>query len=92
MPLPADLDMVDNERRALAVLDDIETTSRQWRRSNRRPRALTAREALLALQFEALLVGVAAANIANGIALPEGDLERLLLACARISVIVDEAT
>lgn len=83
--------MVDGERRAAAVLDDIGAATRSWQRQNRRPRSLTAREALIALQFEALLVGVAASNLANGIELSEVDLERLLLACARVTAIIEEA-
>jgi len=91
MTLSADLELVECERLAVAVLDDIGTAQRTWKRQNRRPRALSAREALVALQFEAMLVGVAASNLANGVELTEVDLDRLLVACARISAISDEA-
>jgi hypothetical protein len=89
--LPVDIDLVDAERRAAAVLDDVEVASRAWRRQNRRPRSLSAREALIVLQFEALFVGVAASNLAQGVSLSDDDRERLLVACSRIQVIVDEA-
>lgn len=81
---------VDPERRAAATLDDIRAASRDWKRHNRRPRALTARDALLVLRYETLLVGVAAGNVANGVELSDADRERLMLAVARIGVISDE--
>ncbi len=81
---------VDPERRAACALDDIAVASREWKRNNRRPRALTARDALIALQFEALLVGVAAGNLAHGVELSDDDRERLQLAAGRIGVIADE--
>lgn len=78
-------------RRAACALDDIAVASRAWKRANRRPRAISARDALVALQFEALLVAVAAGNLAHGVDLSDEDRERLTLAAARIGVIVDEA-
>lgn len=84
-------DAIDPDRRAAATLDDIHTASREWRRQNRRPRALSARDALLVLRHETLLVGVAAANVACGVELSDVDRERLLLAVARIGIITDEA-
>jgi hypothetical protein len=89
--LPADFSEIDVDRRAAAVLDDIDAASREWHRRNHRPRALSARDALLALQFEALVVAVAANNVRQGVALTDADHDRLLLASERISVIVDEA-
>lgn len=89
--LSSDCDLVDSERRAAAVLGDIGTAARAWQRQNRRPRALSAREALIALQFETLLIGVAASNLVNGVELSEDDYERLMLACSRITAISDEA-
>ncbi|MEI2677861.1 MAG: hypothetical protein V9G29_08490 [Burkholderiaceae bacterium] len=64
----------------------------RWQRAQRQPRALSAREALEALQFEAMLVWVAAQNIASGVQLTSVDMERLTLACSRIHVITDEVT
>ena len=88
---PLGLEDVDPERRAMAALDDIAAARVAWKRTNRRPRALTARDTLLALQFEALFVAVAAGNLAHGEELTEQDLERLMLASYRISAIAEEA-
>lgn len=82
---------VHAERRADCALDGIVSARRTWERANRRPRSLSAREALVALEFEALFVSVAAMNLANGVELTEGDRERLLLAHSRIDTIVSEA-
>lgn len=85
------LAQVHPQRRAGVALDGIAAHRHQWHRDNRRPRALTAREALIALEFEALFVCVAAGNIANGIDLTEQDLQRLQVAYQRIDAIVREA-
>lgn len=86
----AGLAEIPAERRA-GVAEDIVTASRQqWAREHRRPRALSAREALLALQFEALLVWTAAANLRAGVELSEEDFERLGIAMTRIDTITDE--
>lgn len=87
----SNLSEVDADLRAAAALDDIVSSSREWKRQHRRPRAFSARDALVVLQFEALLVGVAAGNLAYGTALSEVDRERLLLAVSRIHTITDEA-
>ena len=86
----ADLHEVDAERRAAVALDVITTATRQYQRDHRRPGALTAREALAALQFEALLIWTAAANIRNGVELTEVDFDRLTTACRWINTISDE--
>jgi hypothetical protein len=88
---PHDFSDVDPERRARVAQDIITTQRRQFQRRQRRPAALTAREALAALQFEAMLVWTAAHNIANGNELSEADLERLTLACRWIDTIAGEA-
>lgn len=88
---PLDLSDVDDQRGAGVALDHIHAQRTEHQRANRRPRALTAREALKALQFEALLVYVAAANVRNGVALSEGDMARLGIAVQRIDIITDEA-
>ena len=85
-----DLQDIDADRRAAVALDAITVARRQWERAQRRPAALTAREALAALQFEALLVRVAAANVRNGVELTDQDLERLTTACRWIDIICDE--
>jgi hypothetical protein len=85
-------ELVDSERLAAAALDDIGVAARTWQRRTRRPPAMTARDALITLQFEALLVGVAASGLANGTALTEEDHDRLILACSRITAICDEVT
>lgn len=86
-----ELQDVDPARRAEVAQDAITVAHRQWSRENRRPKALTAREALTVLRFEALLVGVAAANILSGEELTDGDFERLALAVRRIDTISSEA-
>ena len=86
----ADLAEVPAARRA-GVAEDIITASwQQHARTNRKPRALSAREGLLALQFEATLVWTAAANLRNGETLDDEDFKRLTLAAQRIDTIVDE--
>lgn len=85
-----DLQDVDAERRADVALDAIHLDRRRWQREHRRPGALTAREALAALQFEALLVWVAAQNVAGGIELSDDDRTRLNLAMRRIDTIAQE--
>jgi hypothetical protein len=81
---------VDPERRAAVALDMVSTSRRQWQREHRRPSALTPREALAALQFEALLVWTAAANVRNNILLTDGDFDRLSLSCRWIDSICAE--
>lgn len=83
------------------ALGDIEVTRRsavamdQIRRSRldherQRPPALTAREALVALQFEALVVYLMACQIKAGATLPPCDVSRLATCCARLDLLVDE--
>lgn len=86
----SDLDGVTPARMAPVVLDRIGASRREWQRKNRRPSALTAREALAALQFESLLVWVAASNIRNGVTLADEDFERLTTACRHIDLVCDE--
>ena len=82
---------VEPSRRAECAIDEITAARTQWERQHRRPRALSAREALLVLAFESTLVAVAAGNVAEGVQLSQADRDRLLLAKRRINVIVDEA-
>lgn len=86
----SELDGVTPARLAPVVLDRISASRREWQRKNRRPAALTAREALAALQFESLLVWVAAANLRRGEVLADEDFERLTLACRHIDAVCDE--
>ena len=87
---PPDFDQLDDDRKAGALLDHVAAGSRSY--SQQRARAFTAREGLIALEFEALLVTVAAGNLANGVTLSDEDRARLRLASARITAIMDEAT
>lgn len=84
------LSEVDAERRADVAIDVIRASAETWHRQHRRPRALTARDALVALEFEALLVCTAACNLANGVELSDDDRHRLLVAYNRIDTIVGE--
>ncbi|MBK7061032.1 MAG: hypothetical protein IPH51_11175 [Rubrivivax sp.] len=88
--MTADLHEVEPARRSGVALDAIASSRKQWQREQRRPSALTAREALAALSFEALLVWTAAANIRNNVELTAEDFERLTIACSRITVITEE--
>ncbi len=90
MNVAHDLRSVDAERRAAVALDVVSTSRRQWQREHRRPSALTPREALAALQFEALLVWTAAANVRNNIILTDTDFDRLALSCRWIDSICAE--
>jgi hypothetical protein len=85
-----DLQDVEPERRADVAIDAITVERRRWQRENRRPGALSAREALAALEFEALLVWTAAQNLATGMELDDADRGRLQLAMRRIDSIVGE--
>jgi len=88
----SDLHEIDAERRADVAIDSIVVARREHERQNRRPRALSARDALIALEAEAFFVSVAACNLANGVELSEDDRERLLLAYRRIDTIANEVT
>lgn len=85
-----DLRDVEPGRRAGVALDAITTARRLHQREQRRPRALSATEALLAVEFEALLVAVEAARLASGQEISEADRERLAIASERIHCIVGE--
>ena len=88
--MSVDLGEVDAERRAAVAMDAVVASRRQWQRDQRRPSALTPREALAALQFEALLVAVAAANVRGGGVLTDEDFERLALSIRWIDSICAE--
>lgn len=77
-------------RRAAVALDTITASRQDWQRTQRRPRALTAREALAAVQFECLLLWTAMANARAGIALSDAEFDRLTVAMSRIDAICDE--
>lgn len=87
-----DLQDVELERRADVVIDVVNVARQQWNRDHRRPRSLTAREALSAIQFEALLVWTAAANVRNNVVLSGEDMARLTLAMQRIDTVAKEVT
>ena len=86
-----DLRDVEPGRRAAAAEDVIAASRAQWQRDHRRPSALTAREALAALQFEGLVIWTAMANARAGIALSDAEFERLTVAMRRIDAICAEA-
>ena len=83
-----DADLIEPQRLAGSVIDEVVI---QRRRRDCNGRALTAREALQALAFEAMLVSVAAQNLALGMALGDADLTRLMLAWSRIETLAAEA-
>lgn len=84
------LQEIEPARRFGCALDDIAFSRQAWERKNRRPAALSAREALVALQFEATFVSVCSSSLAEGAPLCASDHDRLWLATTRINMIVDE--
>lgn len=85
-----DLHEVAPERRAGVALDGIAVDRRQWLRQNRRPAALTAREALAAVQFEAQIIWMGMASMRAGFRLTDDHWARVTLAMRNIDTIVDE--
>jgi len=88
--MSAGLHEVDAERRAPVALDTIRASRNAWAKKHRRPASLTAREALAAVQFDALLIWTAIANIRAGTELNADDWERVTLAMQHIDSIVGE--
>lgn len=87
----AELQDVEPERRAAVALDSVRRDVRQWHFTNRRPRALSAREALEALHFESLVLWTAWSNARAGVELTAEDHERIDVAMSRILAIYEEA-
>lgn len=75
--------------RALGAWQD-DPASAQQGPQRRRPCGLPAREALALLRDDALVVAVAAGNLARGLVLREADRQRLLEGAARIQRIADQ--
>lgn len=82
---------VDAERRATVVLDEIETARRKWHGEQRRPRALSAREALEVMSFECLLVWAYGKRLLAGEEPSPEDEARVTTALRTIDTLVDEA-
>jgi hypothetical protein len=82
---------VDAERRAAVALDEIRASHRQFDRAQRRPSAISARDALAAVHFECLVLWTAWANLLNGEELSLEDHERVSVAMARILAVYEEA-
>lgn len=82
---------VDPALRPDVAHDAIVAAKRRHQREHRRPPALTAREALQALQFEALLVWIVSCNLRHGVPLSDDDHARLTVACRRIDYLAEEA-
>lgn len=78
---------VDAPRRAAVALDAVAVSRQAWQREHRRTAALTAREALAALQFECQFVWTVAGNLRAGAELSEDDFERLTVAMRRIDAL-----
>lgn len=84
------LQEIEPQRRALVAEDAIARSRREWQREHRRPAALTPREALAALRFEAVVLLLVASDLRNGKQPSEDDWSRFMLAISRISVIAEE--
>ena len=83
-----DADLIEPQRLAGSVVDQVVI---RRRKRDYNGRSLTAREALQALVFESQFVAVAAQNLAQGMALGDADLTRLIVAWARIETLAAEA-
>lgn len=75
--------------RALGAWQDDQASAHQAAQ-RRRPCGLPARVALALLRDDALVVAVAAGNLAQGLVLTEADRQRLLEVAARIQRIADQ--
>lgn len=82
------LSFVEAARALVAWQDD--PASAQQGPQRRRPCGLPAREALALLRDDALVVAVAAGNLALGLVLTAADRQRLLDGAARIQRIADQ--
>jgi hypothetical protein len=85
-----DADLIEPDRLAECVIDTLKSERRRPPRDGRQ-RGISAREALIALKFEATFVWVCAANLRAGTELVDDDFDRLVVACQRIDTIVEEA-
>lgn len=85
-----DLQEVDAPRRAAVAIDAIAVSRSTWKKENRRPAALTAREGLAAVAYESMFVWTVAGNIRAGTELTEADFERLTIAVRRIVAVNEE--
>ena len=74
--------------RAELAIDRIQSSRAEHMRKRERP--LTAREALIALDFEATFLLVCSRQLLDGTPLSEADQERLAVSCGRLAVITDE--
>ena len=77
------LEFADAARQLGAWIDDGRPAQQH------KPTPLPPRSALQVLAFEAILVAVAAGNLARGVVLTEKDRSRLLAAAGRISLIAE---
>lgn len=89
--LAADKHHMEQHRVAASTVDEIEGYKRRWQRENRRPRALTAREALAAMQFEATVIWCYGKSLVAGATPSAVDEERVTLAMRRVNELAGEA-
>jgi hypothetical protein len=74
--------------RAESAVDRITVQQQDWH--SKRVRTLSARDALQALAFEAAFLHVVSVTMRDQGPLSDDDHARLVIACGRIGVIVDE--
>lgn len=91
MSASLDLTEVEPNRRAGVALDHMQAERQRWNREHRRPRSLSARDALIALQPEASIVWIVGCDLRRGTEVTENDWARLEVALQRIDAIVTEA-
>jgi hypothetical protein len=82
---------VEPVRRAAVALDEVDGVRQQWHRDNRRPRALSARDALEAVSYECLVVWAYGKRLLDGHQPTPEDEARVTTALRTIDMIVDEA-
>jgi hypothetical protein len=87
----AGLRHVEPARRAECALDEVTSQRSRWYRENRRPRALSAREALAAVHFECLLLWAYGKSLLTGHEPTEEDEARVTIAMERIEELTNEA-
>lgn len=85
-----DADLIEPQRLAECVIDQLKIEHRHPPKD--KPRGISAREAMRAINYEAHLVATAALNIAEGLPLTDADRSRLLVAWARIETLTSEVS
>ncbi len=84
-----DADLIEPQRLAECVIDQLKIE--RCTLPPDQPRGITAREALIALRYDAQLVALSASNLSHGVALTDYDLACLLVAWGHIEAVMEGA-